>query len=86
MAAAEVTGGALPRQRTTGESVLGATGLSLGWGLAVEDARGTCSPPEMRVGSGEVRSTEFSGHGGSGRRGLAGAWRPRGYQGYGRPS
>jgi len=71
--AAGLTGGALPQRCTTGESVLGAAGLRLGWGLAVEDARGTCSPPEVRVGSGEVRSTEFIGHGGSGRRDLAGA-------------
>ena len=63
----------LPRRRMAGESVLGAAGLRLGWGLAVEDARGTCSPPEVRVGSGEVRSAEFIGHGGSGRRDLVGA-------------
>ena len=56
-----------------GESVLGAAGLRLGWGLAVEDARGTCSAPGVRVGFGEVRSTELGGHGGSGRRDLAGA-------------
>ena len=36
-------------------------------------------------GFGELRSGEFSGHCGSGRRGLAGAWRPRGYRGL-RPS
>ena len=85
-AAERLAGGAFPRRHTTGESVLGAAGLCLGWGLAVEDARGTCSPPGVQVGFGEVRSTAFGGHGGSGRRGLAGAWRPRGYQGYGRPS
>ena len=72
-AAARLAGGAFSRRRTTGESVLGAAGLRLGWGLAVEDARGTCSPPGVRVGFGEVWSTEFGGHGGSGRRGLAGA-------------
>ena len=69
-AAARLAGGAFPRRRMTGESVLGAAGLRLGWGLAVEDARGTCSPPGVRVGFGEVRSTEFGGHGGSGRRNL----------------
>ena len=55
-AAAGLAGGALPRWRTTGESILGAAGLRLGWGLSVEDARGTCSPPEVRIVSGEVRS------------------------------
>ena len=72
-AAARLAGGAFPWRRMTGESVLGAAGLRLGWGLAVEDARGTCSPLGVRAGFGEVRSTEFGGHGGSGRRGLAGA-------------
>ena len=72
-AAARLAGGAFLRWRTTGESVLGAAGLCLGWGLAVEDARGTCSPPGVRVGFGEVRSTEFGGHGGAGQRGLTGA-------------
>ena len=66
-AAAGLAGGALPQRRTTGESILGAAGLRLGWCLSVEDARGTRSPPEVRVGSGEVWSTEFIGHGGSGR-------------------
>ena len=41
-AVARLAGGAFPWRRTTGESVMGAAGLRLGWGLAVEDARGTC--------------------------------------------
>ena len=43
-AAAGLAGGALPRRRTTGESVLGAAGLRLGWGLAVEVASGMRNP------------------------------------------
>ena len=56
-------------------------GLSRGW--AVEDARGTCSPPGVLVRFGEVRSTDFGGHGGSGRRGFAGVRRSKGSRGYG---
>ena len=55
-------------------------GLSRGW--AVEDARGTCSPPGVLVRFGEVRSTDFGGHGGSGRRGFAGVRRSKGSRGY----
>jgi len=40
----------------------------LGWGLAVELPCGMGNPPRVRVGFGEVRSTKFSDHGGSGRR------------------
>ena len=54
--------------------------MSRGW--AVEDARGTCSPPGVLVKFGEIRSTEFGGHGGSGRRGLAGVQRSKGSRGY----
>ena len=45
----------------------------MGCGLAVELVRSVAKPPRVRVGFGEFRSMEFGGHGGSGRRGLAGA-------------
>ena len=69
-AAAQSAGDACPRRGFAGVEQSGAPGAYLGWGLAVEHARGMCSPPGVRVGFGEVRSTEFGGHGGSGRRSL----------------
>ena len=66
-------GDTCPRRGFAGVEQSGAPGAYSGRGLAVEHARGTCSPPGVRVGFGEVRSAEFGGHGGSGRRGLAGA-------------
>ena len=87
-AASESGGGATRRRRVPAAAhdrrkCSGAAGLRLGWGLAMEDARGTCSPPGVRVGFGEVRSMEFGGHGGSGRRGLAGAGGSVTPEGYG---
>ena len=57
-----------PRRRARRRRPIRRSGGYLGWGLAVELYCGMGNPPRVRVGFGEVRSTKFGDHGGSGRR------------------
>ena len=84
IAAAGIAGGLFPAAARHRRCPIRHSGGYLGWGLAVELYCGMGNPPRGRVGFGEVRSTKFGDHGGSGRRSspACSAWAPLWATGY----